>query len=208
MIRRGGVSIFIGWEMSGWPGDRVWKTWKWIQESNQSRGRESSERGPSSGMREKKEKMDTASLSVKTGGDWVAQRNKVGDEDDLKKGKCLAIMEKLEWQTLGSVITCSMWWKEARLRETRKCDTGNNLVSSGIWTGWLRSFLPIKISDRCTISVLYGSAIVLWKYGSAHWLVRWQCVREKHFKNLCIWGEFPKCLCIHTYAYNWIPLYS
>lgn len=42
------------------------------------------------------EKKDTASLSVKTGGDCVGQRNKVGDKDDLKKGKLLAVMEKLE----------------------------------------------------------------------------------------------------------------
>lgn len=36
----------------------------------------------------------------------------MGDEDDLKRGKLLAVMEKLETHTLGSVITCSMWWKD------------------------------------------------------------------------------------------------
>lgn len=90
----------------------------------------------------------------------------------------------------------------ARLRKKkRKCDTGNNLVSFGRWTGWLRSFLLLNISDRYTISILYGSAFVLWKYRSVHYRVKRQCNRKKHFKNLCIWGEFSKYLCIHTHAY-------
>lgn len=110
LVGRSSVSIFIEWEMTGWPGHRLRKTWKWIKESHESCHRE---RGAGAGIGWEGwggggEKKDTASLSVKIGGDWVAQRNKVGDEDDLKKGKLLAVMEKPEWCTLQSVITCSM----------------------------------------------------------------------------------------------------
>lgn len=109
------VSTFIEWKMTGWPGHRLWKTWKGIKESHKWCHRE---RETGTGIRKKnrkKRKKDTASLLLKTGWDWLAQKNKVKDEDDLKNRKLLAVKLKVEWCPLGSVIICSMWWKDSWL---------------------------------------------------------------------------------------------
>lgn len=102
----------------------------------------------------------------------------------------------------------------ARLRKKkRKCDTGNNLVSFGRWTGWLRSFLLLNISDRYTTSMavhLYCENTEVYTSMSKGSVTERNTLKifayERNFRNIYVYTHMHIFVYIYIYMYHWMPL--